>query len=1011
MDVLYSSFLILNIQSINPSASSHVRWKVHDLLSHIETERVNKHELPFIALTETWLKSYISDAQLHIPGYNISRCDRDKRVGGGVLLYSHEDLPVSSCKTYDDGTSQALFAVFNSTKMCIANIYRPPNAPSESFSEIIKFLKKNISDLNDDSYQFCIVGDFNFPAINWETNSVTTGSSSVTSSCATALLSFMSDHFMNQYVMLPTRGNNTLDLFITDNDHLVTNVTSTDTSLSDHKMLDVMLSFNPTSPSRPHVNVFDDNDFRSLDFSKADFEEINDQLSLIDWNSLRGQCSQEEFPALFTDTLFQVCQSHVPKKKIKTGRPKVLHALRRKKKRLQTRLDAINSNGGNPQHARNLHNQISLICYDIKEAIYEELDHREQKAVDKIKVNPKYFYSYAKSFSKVQSKISMLFNTQGEVETDSTRMADIFQNQFSSVYSNPDSPDRKEPDFTAPTITKSFSEYSLDITNEDVISAIKDIKIDSACGPDGIPVILLKQCCEPLCEPIRIIWEESITTSIVPSYYKKAYVTPLYKKGDRAQPVSYRPVSLTSHVMKIYERILRKTMVNYIEDNNILSSKQHGFRSGKSCLTQLLSHFDDIMLGLTNNHDTDAIYLDYAKAFDKVDHKLLLSKLHRYGFSANIIDWIKSFLTDRSQNVVLNGHQSTMGKILSGVPQGTVLGPILFILFIDDLQHYVKHSQVRFFADDTRLSKQISCESDVSKLQEDLENVICWSKHNNMSLHEDKFELMIHRAKKYVSLHELPFICDELMTYSLSSGDTLYPVQHLRDLGVIVSSDLSWSLHIATTTKKARSIASWVFSVFKTRNTSVMMTLYKSLVRSILEYCCPLWNPWKIADIQELETVQRSFTRKIWGVQHLSYWERLRHLGLMSLQRRRERYIILQMWKTLQGTCPNDVNIQFNPLSRSGIKAKVPYLNKTSQKCHQSLYDHSFAVHGPRLWNTIPSNLTLISEFEGFKNSLTKFLLTMPDQPPVRGYVRANDNSVLEWCKNRTWWSDNLMAN
>ena len=265
------------------------------------------------------------------------------------------------------------------------------------------------------------------------------------------------------------------------------------------------------------------------------------------------------------------------------------------------------------------------------------------------------------------------------------------------------------------------------------------MKGDSAPGPDGIPVLLLKACSQQLSKPIRLLWQESISSGIVPSFYKKAYVSPLYKKGSRAEAPNYRPVSLTSHIIKIYERVLRKVMIKYLEENNILSCKQHGFRSGRSCLTQMLSHFDDIMLGLTNNVDTDSIYLDYAKAFDKVDHSLLLSKLSKYGFSPQILAWLKSFLIDRTQSVVLNGKHSIISKILSGVPQGTVLGPILFILFINDLQGCVKHSKVSFFADDTRMSKKISCEQDVSLLQEDLNSVIKWSKHNNMKLHEDKY--------------------------------------------------------------------------------------------------------------------------------------------------------------------------------------------------------------------------------------------------------------------------------
>ena len=198
--------------------------------------------------------------------------------------------------------------------------------------------------------------------------------------------------------------------------------------------------------------------------------------------------------------------------------------------------------------------------------------------------------------------------------------------QFSSVYSDPNSPDIVPPNFECPDIITPFSEYSLSFTDEDIQESIKEINIDSASGPDGIPAVLLKSCSVELCKPIRLIWEESMADGTVPKFYKEAYVAPLYKKDNRAEPVNYRPVSLTSHVMKTYERIVPKVMVRYIEDNEILSKKQHGFRLGRNCLTQMLSHFDDILVGFTYGLDTDSIYLDYAKAFDKVDHKLLLMK-------------------------------------------------------------------------------------------------------------------------------------------------------------------------------------------------------------------------------------------------------------------------------------------------------------------------------------------------------------------------------------------------
>ena len=166
--------------------------------------------------------------------------------------------------------------------------------------------------------------------------------------------------------------------------------------------------------------------------------------------------------------------------------------------------------------------------------------------------------------------------------------------------------------------------------------AIDDVKPNAASGPDEIPVILLKNCKEALAEPIHRIWSASLASGTVPSFYKTSYVFPLHKKDSKALPTNYRPISLTSHIIKIYEQVIRKKLVEYLEQNDLICNKQHGFRSGQSCLTQLLHHFDDFLESLTNNAEFDSIYLDYAKVFDKVDHKLLMKKLHLYGIHPKI---------------------------------------------------------------------------------------------------------------------------------------------------------------------------------------------------------------------------------------------------------------------------------------------------------------------------------------------------------------------------------------
>ena len=492
----------------------------------------------------------------------------------------------------------------------------------------------------------------------------------------------------------------------------------------------------------------------------------------------------------------------------------------------------------------------------------------------------------------------MLFDDKNNICSRAKDIANLLQKQFLSVFSDPSNTDIPSAIFECPNAQHPFSDEMLEFTNSDIVEAIEEIKPSAASGPDEIPVILLRNCKDAIATPIHLLWSHSMATGTVPSFYKFSHVFPLHKKESKALPENYRPISLTSHIIKIYERIIRKKLVTYLELNRFICDKQHGFRAGRSCLTQLLHHFDDVIDSLTNNADFDSIYLDYAKAFDKVDHRLLLKKLHLYGIHPRLVNWIESFLIGRNQAVVVDGQLSFLAHIISGVPQGTVLGPILFLIFINDIEQCISASTIRCFADDTRVSISVKTEQDVSKLQEDLYSVISWSERNNMALHKDKFEYICHRYNKNDSLSELPFTC-ELFQYSVSNEKLLQPVHQLRDLGVLISSDLSWSPHIRAIADKARKKAAWVLSVFYTRTPEVMLTLYKSMVRSLLEYCSPLWNPTKISDIQELESVQKAFTARIVGMKDIHYWDRLKKLSLMSLQRRRERYIIMHMWKIL----------------------------------------------------------------------------------------------------------------
>ena len=312
------------------------------------------------------------------------------------------------------------------------------------------------------------------------------------------------------------------------------------------------------------------------------------------------------------------------------------------------------------------------------------------------------------------------------------------------------------------------------------------------------------------------------------------------------------------------------------------------------------------------------------------------------------------------------------------------------------MENCVKHSFLSSFADDTRIAGCIEQVSDVAKVQDDLNHVIDWSSFNNMLLHEKKFELLCHTVDRPGSfLRELPHIA-ELYQYS-TSGGTITQKSLVRDLGIHLHESLRWTPHINIIADNARKMASWVLSVFKDRSRDIMITLYTSMVRSRLEYCCPLWDPSSIEDIRTLETVQRSFTSKITTVKHLDYWARIKRLNLQSLQRRRERYSIMHMWKLLNHISPNDLNIQFTTSDRLGIKAKLQDSPKSSSRAMKSMYDRSFAIRGPRLWNILPKEVNSKTTLESFKISLSEFLDKFPDTPPVAGYSTQNGNSLLEY--------------
>ena len=728
-----------------------------------------------------------------------------------------------------------------------------------------------------------------------------------------------------------------------------------------------------------------------LDLNKANWPKIKEELKKIEWKKAVKDLTLEGFNDFLQDNVSDICSKYTPAKGDRPSKPSISRdraILTRRKKKLTAKLQCLKLKEAKPELIQAVYKQKLELELAIRDQIHADQNKREKDAISKIKLNPKAFFSYSRSFCKTKSGIGPLTDSTGNLQSDPKIMSELLQAQYKKAFSIPRETYPPLPEDPIPKPL--FCLEDISFCPDDMIKAIDEVYRYSAVGPDKFAAMILKECKDELAFPLCLLWRKSLDEGIIPHIFLLSTIVPIFKKGNKDDPAKYRPVALTSHLIKVFERVLRDKMVAFMEEHNLISNNQHGFRKGRNCLSQLLHHYDELLHICSNSSNADVIYLDFAKAFDKVDHKILLQKIWRFGFRGKIYNWLKAFLTNRKQRVIVDGVLSSLADVLSGVPQGTVLGPLLFLIFIDDMTNVVKHSSVKLFADDSKLCKEVKCLADQLLLQEDLTSVLKWADTNNMQLNEDKFQVIQHG--KLAQLKS----SDSHQPYTTTTGVPLPPSSSVTDLGVIIDEDLDWASHIQDKVTKASQFSGWILRTFKSRDKELLMTLFNSLVRSRLEYCSPLWSPYLQKDIIKMESVQRSFTARIAGLKEMNYHERLRHLGLYSLQRRRECYIIIQIWKIWKGINPNDVKLEFHFNARLGPQCRRP---KTTGATHlDTLKFNSFCSSGPALFNIIPGEIKLDKkDAVSFKRHLDTHLKRISDTPPTPGYIASNRNSLLEW--------------
>ena len=334
--------------------------------------------------------------------------------------------------------------------------------------------------------------------------------------------------------------------------------------------------------------------------------------------------------------------------------------------------------------------------------------------------------------------------------------------------------------------------------------------------------------------------------------WKRARVSAIYKKGKKSYPGNYRPVSLTSIVCKIMESIVREHIINYMQVNNLFSPNQYGFITGRSTVLQLLTVLDKWSEALDTQLSVDCIYMDFQKAFDTVPHRRLIGKLKSYNINEAIIGWIENFITGRTQQVVIGEECSGWMPVTSGIPQGSVLGPMLFVIYVNDLPETVR-SDVYLFADDTKIFKVLNSENDKDMLQSDLTNLMDWSKKWLLSFHPDKCKhIHIPRERGDPIDHR----------YYLIQGKDLELIESEKDIGVHIDQNINFDKHISAISNKANAMFAMLRRAFQYIDKETFIPLYKALVRTHLDYASSVYSPYKLKHVDQLEAVQRRATKQ-----------------------------------------------------------------------------------------------------------------------------------------------------
>ena len=901
-------------------------------------------DISILGICETWLVDSVPSSFVDIPGYLFYRQDvRGTVRKHGVGLYVRVGL---SAVVVASEVPNVLIVQVPIWELYVVVIYRPPSNDPTADELVCRFISDFALNKN-----IVILGDFNLPNLKWTDSWERTGSY-ITPIEHLYFGSFLEAGLV-QLVQEPTfvTSGNTLDLILVSNPEIVGDVTVISPLPRCHHcpvLATLLLPLEPNSAGVKYTRLW----------HKGNYSAISEELMSVCWDSLFEGESVDSSYEIFLNMYQELVERYVPLKECNTGtgfRLRPPRSLLRRRQILWQEFCSIRNDMGR-SHALTTRawEAYSVVNQDYRNYTVNRQKEHELELVRKIGEMPKLFHSYLRRKKKGNPPIGPL--KQGDsLISNAVEMSDVFLDCFIGVF-NP-----RVPSNASPHQHCNVSMDNLSISLGDVLAALSKLNVSRAPGPDDVHPHLLKSCSGAVAFPLFLIFVKSLRSCELPAAWKCSIVVPLFKSGSRCSPANYRPVSLTSVACKTMERILAVHIEQFLEANGLLSERQFGFRKGRSTEDQMLLVYGEVARLVDAGRVVDMVYLDFSKAFDLVSHQILIEKLIALGFHRDVVGWIRSFLLGRSMSVLVSGGMSRSETVTSGVPQGSVLGPLLFLIYVNCITSSVVGSWAAF-ADDFKISMclPLAPSNGINQLQRDLDAIAEKSLSWNLKLNPSKCAVIRFGGGSRSMRPPDP-------DYRIC-GVTVRHLTKFMDLGIIVDESLKFHHHIDLVVGRTSSMITNLLRSTVCRDAEFMMTLWVSHVRPLIEYGCCVWNVGYLMDVRRLESLQRRWTREVAGLDGLVYSARLHRLDLFSIRGRLMRIDLIKIWKCFQSEV--DVGLCSLFEMARGERTRGHRFKLAVPRLWSELGRRTFGVRSVRIWNSLPSSLVEVTNVDAFKRGL-----------------------------------------